>query len=85
MNICCKWKPNGWKKDDEVRKKIQQESEQFMNIFNEFFLFFVFWCWIVCCKLMVMANISHYFCVSYVQVTNGQGFCFEAFDDLWWW
>jgi len=34
---------------------------------------------------MVMANILDCFCVSYVQVTNGQGFCFEAFDDLWWW
>lgn len=34
---------------------------------------------------MVMANIWCCACVSCVQATNDQSFCFGAFDDPWWW
>ncbi len=61
----------------------QKEKSTWKWLVDEY-LFLVSWCWIVWCKLMVMANIWCCACLNYVQATNNQSFCLEllmTFDD----
>jgi hypothetical protein len=65
-----------------MKPKGEINKPQLMNIFNGIFFFLVPWCWIVHCKLMVMANIWCCAFVSYVQAMNDQSFCLGVFYDL---